>query len=378
METNHRIIIDDAAGMEDLGDQTIDLVVTSPPYPMIQMWDELFSSLDPKVAHALERGDTMTAFEAMHCSLDKVWEAIARVTKPGGIICVNIGDATRTINGRFALYANHARIIRAFQKLGCDQLPTIIWRKPTNAPNKFMGSGMLPPSAYVTLEHEYILIFRQGSLRPFATTEEKRARRHSAYFWEERNAWFSDVWFDLLGTAQAIRIENGRERSAAFPFELPYRLISMFSIAGDKILDPFLGTGTTLLAAMATGRHSIGYETDPSFKSVIIQRLTDLPALSNRMIERRLADHAAFIEDRVKSKGGVKNFNHIYNMPVITRQEEDLCLAQVRSVKIIGSDHFKVTYEDPRMIPDARKEIPQPQASIALKKGARGRQLKLF
>ena len=69
-------------------------------------------------------------------------------------------------------------------------MPAILWRKPTNAPNKFMGSGMLPPNAYVTLEHEYILMFRWGAKREFSQEEQKRSRRESAYFWEERNGWF--------------------------------------------------------------------------------------------------------------------------------------------------------------------------------------------
>ncbi|MFZ1986597.1 MAG: DNA methyltransferase, partial [Desulfatitalea sp.] len=162
METLHRMIFADAADMDSLNPESIDLVVTSPPYPMIEMWDELFCAADPAARKALAAADTDQAFERMHCQLDKVWAELRRVVKPGGIVCINIGDATRTIDGRFRLFANHARIILAFRALGFDQLPAIIWRKTTNAPNKFMGSGMLPPGAYVTLEHEYVLIFRLG------------------------------------------------------------------------------------------------------------------------------------------------------------------------------------------------------------------------
>ena len=87
----------------------------------------------------------------MHQVLDGVWHEIGRILVPGGIVCINIGDATRTIQSQFRLYANHARIIRCFHQMGFHQLPTIIWRKTTNEPNKFMGSGMLPPGAYVTI-----------------------------------------------------------------------------------------------------------------------------------------------------------------------------------------------------------------------------------
>jgi DNA modification methylase len=90
----------------------------------------------------------------MHKELDKVWKNIAGAVKEGGIVCINIGDAVRSINREFKLYSNHSRIISAFLNLGFNALPDILWRKQTNSPNKFMGSGMLPPGAYVTLEHE--------------------------------------------------------------------------------------------------------------------------------------------------------------------------------------------------------------------------------
>ncbi|MFW6335242.1 MAG: DNA methyltransferase, partial [Desulfosalsimonas sp.] len=112
-------------------------------------------------------------------------------------MCVNIGDAVRKLGDSFSLYPNHSEIIRAFLSRGLTPLPAIIWRKQTNAPNKFMGSGMLPAGAYVTLEHEYVLIFRKGAKRQFATPAQKLNRKKSAIFWEERNQWYSDVWFDL-------------------------------------------------------------------------------------------------------------------------------------------------------------------------------------
>jgi DNA modification methylase len=102
-------------------------------------------------------------------------------------------------------------------KLGFTNLPNILWRKQTNAPNKFMGSGMMPPGAYVTLEHEHILIFRNGGKRQFNSQKEKTNRRQSAFFWEERNQWFSDVWMDLKGARQKIADKQAAKTQRRLP-----------------------------------------------------------------------------------------------------------------------------------------------------------------
>src|SRR5690554_4099186 len=194
IKSTHKIIIGAAQKMKELEDNSIELVVTSPPYPMIQMWDEIMAKQNTKIQTALDKEDGANAFEYMHIELDKVWAEVERVLTPGGFACINIGDATRTIGGNFSLYSNHSRIITSFLKLGVDNLPNILWRKQTNAPNKFMGSGMLPAGAYVTLEHEWILIFRKGGKRQFNSEVDKIRRRESSFFWEERNVWFSDLW----------------------------------------------------------------------------------------------------------------------------------------------------------------------------------------
>lgn len=380
METHHRICIGDAADMGQVADQSVDLVVTSPPYPMIEMWDDLFRAADPAIAKALARCDADNAFQRMHAVLDKVWLELRRVMKPGALACINIGDATRTIDGDFQLFANHARIITALRQLGFSQLPTILWRKTTNAPNKFMGSGMLPAGAYVTLEHEYVLIFRLNGKRPFPTEALKAARRRSAFFWEERNEWFSDVWFDLTGTRQAMGNAKSRTRSGAFPLALPYRLIQMFSVKEDLVLDPFLGTGTTLLAAMCSGRHCVGFELDAAFKTVVLEQVADVPRMANRLIETRLEDHVRFIEDRIQRKGPVRYTNRHYRFPVVTAQEVDLVLDPVHHIQFVDSDRIKVIHSDPGLAPPrsegtapATAEEPAPR-----RPGKKGRQLKLF
>ncbi|MHC4598245.1 MAG: DNA-methyltransferase [Planctomycetota bacterium] len=330
--SKHEIRFADARDLDFLGDGCVDLVVTSPPYPMIEMWDGAFSAMNPAVGEALEAGDGRGAFGRMHGELDRVWEALARVVGPGGIVCVNVGDATRTVGEVFRLYANASRILETFVRLGFDALPKILWRKPTNAPNKFMGSGMLPVSAYVTLEHETILVLRKGPNRRFETKETKARRRESAFFWEERNRWFSDVW-DLKGTRQAMAEGEARDRSGAFPFELPYRLVNMYSVKGDKVLDPFVGTGTTTLAAMASERNSVGVEIDFRFAPVIRRDPGRMRDELNGFIEERLARHEAFVREYTEKKKKDLYHNPHHDFGVVTRQETDLKIRTVREIR---------------------------------------------
>ena len=351
MKTKHKVIFGNAMNMEEVSSESVDLMVTSPPYPMIEMWDEMFAQQSSSVKKALEKEDGPNAFELMHQVLDPVWKEVYRVLKSGGFVCINIGDATRTINGNFVLYPNHMRILKCALELGFSTLPCILWRKQTNAPNKFMGSGMLPAGAYVTLEHEYILILRKGSKREFKKEADKKLRRSSAIFWEERNSLFSDVWFDVKGTPQALNDKNARLRSAAYPFEVVYRLINMYSAKGDTVLDPFLGTGTTTAAAMASGRNSIGYEIDPSLEN-IIGRIKDVIVDSSRqLIRKRLAKHMEFVVDRLKTKGGFKYDNEHYGFPVMTAQEKEL----------IFNDPLNITQPEPGVFDVEYSDKPQPE-----------------
>jgi modification methylase len=346
MKTTHQIFITNAQKMDHIGNESIDLVVTSPPYPMVEMWDEVFSNQDPKILKALKSMDGATAFELMHQILDQVWNELWRVLKPGAIVCINIGDATRTLDSRFSLFANHTRIQTFMLHLGFSTLPCILWRKQTNAPNKFMGSGMMPPGAYVTLEHEYILIFRKGNKKLFTSAEEKLKRRESAYFWEERNHWFSDVWMDLKGTTQSLSDKSSRQRSASFPFELAYRLICMFSVKNDHVLDPFLGIGTSMFAAMTAARNSFGYELDDSLKSIIFYRLKNIIEFSNLKIKNRIQNHLDFIDNRIREKGPFKHNNQYYGFPVMTSQEKNLLLNSLQSLEKVGETAFRIVYAD--------------------------------
>jgi DNA modification methylase len=323
MQTFHKLHFSDSRSLKEVQTKSVDLVLTSPPYPMIQMWDRHFSRMNPKTKDAIAAGNGRAAFELMHEELDKTWREVARVLKNGGIVCVNIGDATRSLNGIFQLFNNQSHISQTFEGLGFHALPRILWRKQTNKPNKYMGSGTLPVGAYVTLEHEWILIFRKDGPRGFEG-KMKWVRRRSAFFWEERNAWFSDVWEDVKGAAQGLKRSQIRRRSAAFPFEVAYRLINMYSIIGDTVLDPFLGTGTTTLAALTCARNSVGYEIDRRFKPVIMRRVADAISNANKGVAERLRAHQAFVERRISQGKKLIHRSKMYGFPVVSRQEVDI------------------------------------------------------
>ena len=322
--TTHHIHTTDSSRLPFRAADSVDLTITSPPYPMIAQWDSEFGT-DPKVAAALAREDGNAAFEAMHKQLDAVWRQVARVTKPGGFACVNIGDATRSIGGSFQLFANHVRVTSAFLQLGFVCLPPIVWRKETNAPNKFMGSGMLPAGAYVTLEHEHVLVLRKGAARVFGTAAERRRRRQSAVFWEERNQWFSDLW-----TFKGARQGKGSDRTGAFPFELAFRLVHMYSVRDDVVLDPFLGTGTVCLAAAAGRRNSIGIERDRKRSAAAQRLLLSEARTATTRVRARLDAHRRFV------RGGTRELryrNESLGAAVMTRQETDLRLDRVVAIK---------------------------------------------
>ena len=344
METRIVVVEGKAQEMGHVDSESIDLIVTSPPYPMIEMWDGVFAAQDGEIGDCLNEGKGREAFDLMHEVLDRAWAECYRVLKTGGLACINVGDATRKMGSDFRLYSNHSRILTAFLDLGFAALPDILWRKPSNAPTKFLGSGMLPAGAYVTYEHEYILVLRKGKRRNFTTPEEKRLRGESAYFWEERNVWFSDIWRDIQGRGQALAEEAERKRSAAFPFELAYRLICMFSVSQDAVLDPFLGTGTTLVAALASGRNAVGMEIDRRLVGTAYKAVRDARDFANVYTMERLLRHMEFVRARTRNKGPLKYKSRHYGFPVMTSQERDILMRNVEKVVEEGEGALRVVY----------------------------------
>ena len=284
--TQHHLIIGDSREMKEIKDQSVELVVTSPPYPMIDLWDDLFKK------------QGCTSFEGMHEYLAGVWKECYRVLVKGGMACINIGDALRKVDDQFQLFSNHVKVTKECEALGFTSLPYILWKKPTTRPNAFLGSGFIPPNAYVTLDCEFILIFRKGRPRAFPPKDLYRYASH--YTKTERNSWFTQIW-KLPGARQ----ETGGlgRRKAAFPETIAYRLIRMFSIIGDTVVDPFLGTGTTMKVAMKIHRNSIGYEIDEQLIPII---------------EKRLSTPKIKELGKVRDQGGIEKFVKI------TRREDAL------------------------------------------------------
>ena len=221
---------------------------------MIPQWDDLFAR---QGAHD---------HAAMLATLGAAWKACHRVLVPGGLLAVNVGDALRTVDGEFRLWSNHAATMLSAEGAGFRSLPYILWKKPTNRPNAFLGSGFEPPNAYVTLDCEFVLLFRKGRLRRLPPHDP--ARWASRYSRADRDRWFSQLWTDIRG----VRQDAGGRRTAAFPPEIPSRLVRMFSLVGETVLDPFAGTGTTLEVAAGCGRNAIGVEWDPDVFAALAAR----------------------------------------------------------------------------------------------------------
>ena len=305
VETRHLLVFGDSRSLKEVKSSSVHLMVTSPPYPMIEIWDKQFRMLDSRIDEYWAKMEEVKdereklhlaseIYRLMHENLALTWREVYRVLVDGGIACINIGDAARTIGKTFRVFPNHARVIEECERIGFVTLPYILWKKPTTKPKykgkgAFLGSGFLPPNAYVTLDCEYILIFRKGKPREFEPNNPMRYA--SRYTKAERDSWFTQIW-DIPGARQEL--SEVERRAAAFPDEIPRRLIRMFSIIGDTVLDPFLGTGTTIKVAIELQRNSIGYEVDTSFRPIIeekigLNRQTDnmgKPKVKIRVIER--------------------------------------------------------------------------------------------
>jgi modification methylase len=239
-----RLLRGDARTLDGIDDGSVDLVLTSPPYPMVPQWDRQFRALGA------------SSYPAMLAVLAGAWRACHRALVPGGLLAVVVGDALRRDANGFRLWPNHAATLLDAERAGFRPLPYLLWKKPTNRPNAYLGSGFLPPNAYVTLDCEFVLLLRKGELRRFPPHDPRRER--SRFARAERDRWFSQIWDDLRGTRQ----DGPTGRTGAFPAPLAERLVRMFSVHGDTVLDPFAGTGTTLWAAAKLGRNAIGVELD--------------------------------------------------------------------------------------------------------------------
>ncbi len=250
--TTHVLWQGDARRMEWIPEETVHLIVTSPPYWTLKEYPEREAQLG-----------LVADYEQFHDELEQVWKHCYRVLVPGGRIACVVGDvclARRRNKGRHMVMPLHADISVRARRIGFDYLTPILWHKIANASYEVEnGSAFLgkpyEPNAILKNDMEYILMLRKpgGYRKPTV-----RQREESKLSKEEHGKWFRTFWSDVTG-------ESTRHHPAPFPVEVAYRLVRMFSFVDDTVLDPFLGTGSTLVAACRCDRNSIGVEIEPSY-----------------------------------------------------------------------------------------------------------------
>ncbi len=248
----------DARELGWIPDESVHLVVTSPPYWTLKRYREN----DRQLGHVSD-------YDHFHDQLDKVWTHCFRVLVPGGrIVCV-VGDVclSRRKHGRHVVMPMHADIVVRARRIGFDNLTPIIWHKIANASyevengSSFLGKPY-EPNAIIKNDAEFILMLRKPGGYRQPTTEQRNSSRLTK---DEHQEWFQQIW-TLTG-------ESTREHPAPFPEKLAYRLVRMFSFTDDTVLDPFMGTGTTLVAAARCGRNAIGVEIESEYIQIARRRL---------------------------------------------------------------------------------------------------------
>jgi DNA modification methylase len=280
--TTHKLRRWDARDLSRLRDESIQLIVTSPPYWTLKEYPSNENQLG-----------AIDDYEIFLKELDKVWAECIRVLVPGGRICCVVGDVClpRKKAGRHHVVPLHADITVRVRKLGLDSLTPILWFKIANGALEAEGNGAgfygkpYQPGAIVKNDFEYILFFRKGGAYRSPSMIQKAL---SMLTKAEMKDWLKTAWTDIKGES------TRRGHPAPYPVELAERLIRLFSFAGDTVLDPFVGTGTTMLAAMACGRNSIGTDCDRSFINMATEKLQRamLTGQDPHLFERRLDVHA--------------------------------------------------------------------------------------
>ena len=256
-ELEHQVFWGDSRCMSDLADSSVQLVVTSPPYWQLKDY-----------GNEGQIGFHQSLPEYLQ-SLNQVWRECDRVLDSGCRLCVNIGDqfARAAHYGRYKVIPLHQEVIAGCENLGFDFMGAIIWQKATtmntSGGGAVMGSFPHPRNGILKIDYEYILLFKKLGNAPKVSAEQKAA---SAMTTAEWNQYFSGHW-NFGGEKQ------GDGHIAMFPVELPRRLIKMFSFAGERVLDPFLGSGTTIRAALELGREGVGYEINRDFATAIRKKL---------------------------------------------------------------------------------------------------------
>ncbi len=255
-KTKHTIINGDSREMKEIKDESIHLIITSPPYRQLK---------DYGTENQIGFHDD---YETYINHLNLTWQECFRVLHEGCRLCINIGDqfARSTYYRRYKIIPIHTEIIKFCEMIGLDFMGQIIWQKATTMNTSggasIMGSFPYPRNGIVKLDFEYILLFKKQGNATKPTLEQKENSKMTN---EEWNTYFNGHWY-FSGAKQDKHL-------AMFPEELPHRLLKMFSFPGETILDPFMGSGTTALAARKLNRNSVGYEINPDFIPIIKDKI---------------------------------------------------------------------------------------------------------
>jgi len=258
MATSHKIIIGDSRNMAEVKNNSVHLIITSPPYWQIKDYGD---------KKQIGFNDT---YEEYINNLNQVWSECHRALDSGCRLCVNIGDqfARAVTYGRYKIIPIRTEIIKFCESIGFDYMGAIIWQKMTTMNTSggasVMGSYPYPRNGHIAIDYEFILLFKK--LGKVTNNVSRAIKEKSKLTNEEWRKYFTGHW-NFAGKKQ-----NGGH-IAMFPEELPRRLIKMFSFVGENILDPFLGSGTTSKVARELGRNSIGYEINKSFLPVIENKI---------------------------------------------------------------------------------------------------------
>jgi modification methylase len=263
-ETNHRIQLGDARNLSWIRSESVHLVVTSPPYWTLKQYEP---------GNGSQLG-AIEDYENFLTELDKVWTGCVRALAPGGRICCVVGDVCvpRKKAGRHFIMPLHADIQVRARRLGLDVLTPILWQKIANGVTEAEGNGAgfygkpYQPGAIIKNDVEYILFLRKGGEY---RSPSPLQRALSMLNKQEMQSWLRSSWTDVKGES------TRKGHPAPYPAELAERLIKLFSFAGDTVLDPFGGTGTTAVAAMNSGRNSVTVEIEPKYLSMAQHRLRE-------------------------------------------------------------------------------------------------------
>ena len=325
LRTKHTIINGDSRDMTELADKSVNLIVTSPPYWQLK---------DYGVENQIGFNDS---YEEYINNLNLVWNESYRVLNNGCRLCINIGDqfARSVYYGRYKVIPIRTEIIKFCETIGFDYMGAVIWQKRTTTNTtggaSIMGSYPYPRNGIFSIDYEFILIFKKLGT---PVSPNKKIKELSKLTKEEWREYFTGHW-NFGGVKQDNHL-------AMFPEELPRRLIKMFSFVGDTILDPFLGSGTTSLAAKKLSRNSIGYEINKEFIPIIEKKLdvkqTDI---YNSEYE--------FIEQKSKKKSfekEIENLSYIFKDPHAMDKKIDPKKlrfgSKIDKTKIVKDDYFSV------------------------------------